>query len=55
MSSAAAEHRTDRHRRYRVRRMSLWHRFVMLVGYAAILYGLIRGIVYVLVLLEGMQ
>ncbi len=37
------------------RRMSLWHRFVLLVGYAAILYALVRGVVYVLVVLEGMK
>ena len=37
------------------RGMSLWHRFVLLVGYAAILYALVRGVVYVLVVLEGMK
>lgn len=36
-------------------RLSLWHRFVLLVGYAAILYAVVRGAVYVLVLLEGMR
>lgn len=36
-------------------RLSLWHRFVLLVGYAAIFYGLARGAVYVLVLLEGLR
>lgn len=40
--------RTRRRRRWR-----LWHRFVLLVGYAALLYGLVRGAVYLLVLLEG--
>lgn len=39
-------------RRGRKSRLSLWHRFVLLVGYAAIFYGLARGAVYVLVLLE---
>ena len=36
-------------------RLSLWHRFVLLVGYAAILYAAVRGAVFVLVLLEGMR
>lgn len=35
-------------------RMGLWHRFVLLVGYAALLYGLIRGVLYLLVLLGGL-
>ena len=41
--------------RRRSGRLSLWHRFVLLVGYAAILYAVVRGAVYVLVLLEGMR
>ena len=55
MSSTPIPSQRDRsrHRRYRMRRLSLWHRFVLLVGYAAIAYALVRGIVYVLVLLEG--
>ncbi len=53
MSSATATTRKEHPRRYRMRRLSLWHRFVLLVGYATILYALVRGVVYVLVLLEG--
>ena len=34
-------------------RLSLWNRFVLLVGYVALLYALARGIVYLLVLLNG--
>ena len=34
-------------------RMSRWNRFVLLVGYAALLYAAARGIVYLLVLLNG--
>ena len=34
-------------------RLSLWHKFVLLVGYAALLYGAARGVIYLLVLLEG--
>lgn len=46
--------RGERHPRARRRtKWSLWHRFVLLAGYAALLYGLIRGAVYILVLLEG--
>ena len=33
-------------------RLSLWHRFVLLVGYGALLYGLARVVIYVLVFLE---
>lgn len=33
-------------------RLSLWHRFVLLVGYGALLYGLARAVIYVLVFLE---
>lgn len=42
-------------RGHRRARLSLWHRFVLLVGYAALIYGLIRGGIYVLVLLGGLQ
>lgn len=34
-------------------RMSLWNRFVLLVGYLTLLYAAARGIIYVLVLLGG--
>lgn len=40
-------------RRRRRARLSLWNRFVLLVGYLALLYGLCRGIIYLLVLLNG--
>lgn len=39
--------------RRRRRRMSLWNRFVLMVGYIALLYLLARGIIYILVLLGG--
>jgi hypothetical protein len=39
--------------RRRGRRLSLWNRFVLLVGYLALTYGVCRGIVYLLVLLNG--
>lgn len=34
-------------------KLSRWHKFVLLVGYAALIYGFLRGAVYVLVLLGG--
>ena len=57
MTSTAEEIRAGRMNRRRGRkpRFSLWRRFVMLVGYAAILYALIRGEVYLLVLLENLK
>lgn len=55
MSSVSVSPRREHRRQYRRRRMSLWHKFVLLAGYATLAYGLIRGIVYVLVLLEGMR
>ena len=42
-----------RPKRVKRAKLSLWHRFVLLVGYAALLYALARGIIYVLVLLGG--
>ncbi|MBE5786780.1 MAG: hypothetical protein E7324_04485 [Clostridiales bacterium] len=33
--------------------LCLWHKFVLLVGYAAILYAAARGVVALLVMLEG--
>ena len=42
------------HREKRRRpRFRWWNRFVMLVGYAAILYETARGIIYLLVLIGG--
>ena len=39
-----------RRRRWGLRR--IWHYFVMTVGYVAIAYNVIRGIIYLLVLAE---
>jgi hypothetical protein len=51
MSSAAGEMKE----RSRGRGLKIWHRFVLAMGYAAILYLLARGVVYVLVVLEGLK
>ncbi len=51
MSSAAKEMKG----RSGGRGLKIWRRFVLTVGYAAILYLLARGVVYVLVLLEGLK
>ncbi len=40
-------------KRHRRRRMSLWTRFVLLVGYLTLAYGLARGVVLLLTLLNG--
>lgn len=40
--------------RRRRARLSLWHKFVLLIGYATLLYALAQGVIYVLVLLGGM-
>ena len=34
-------------------KLSLWHKFILLLGYAALLYGVAKGIVYILVWLEA--
>ena len=47
------ESRRERHRHTRL--LQWWNRFVMLVGYAVILYELARGVIYLLVLLGGTQ
>ena len=39
--------RRERRRRSRFR---IWNRFVLAVGYLALAYGLVRGIIYLLVL-----
>ena len=44
---------SPRERRRAGRKLSLWHKFVLLVGYATLLYGLARGVIYLLVLLDG--
>ncbi len=41
-------------RQRRAPRLSRWHRFVLLVGYAALFYALARGVIWVLVWLGGM-
>ena len=43
-----------RRRWFRRRKLSLWHKFVLLVGYATLLYAAARGVIYLLVVLEGM-
>ena len=43
----------DRGKRRKATRIKIWNRFVLLVGYATILYALARSVVYVLVLLGG--
>lgn len=43
----------SRRERRREARIRAWHRFVLAVGYAALLYSLGRGIVYLLVRLGG--
>lgn len=48
--TAGTAYRPNRAKRAK---LCLWHRFVLLVGYAALLYALARGIIYVLVLLGG--
>ena len=53
MTSCRVEEGRERRRPCRACRLSLWHRFVLLVGYAAIAYGVIRDILYVLVRLGG--
>lgn len=42
-----------KHAARRPKRLSLWHRFVLLIGYASLLYLLARGVIWVLVLLGG--
>ena len=41
--------RREHRRRTRFR---IWNRFVMAVGYLALAYGLVRGVIYLLVLAE---
>ncbi len=45
--SPSARRRRRRHARFRI-----WNRFVMAVGYLALTYGLVRGVIYLLVLAE---
>lgn len=41
------------HHKRRRKRLGLWNTFVLLVGYGTLLYGLARGLIYLLVLLGG--
>ena len=36
-------------------RLSLWHKFVLLVGYGTLLYSIARGVVYLLVLMNDLK
>lgn len=54
MSSATKE-MTGMRRGSRRAGLKIWHGFVLAVGYATLLYLLARGVVYVLVVLEGLK
>lgn len=47
------EEKTRKKKAAKRAKLSGWHKFVLLVGYATLLYSAARGVVYVLVLLEG--
>lgn len=51
MSKSSSPRRGFRRRH----KMSLWHRFVLLVGYMTLLYTAAQGVIYLLVLLGGPQ
>ena len=51
MSRSSSPRRGSRRRH----KMSLWHRFVLLVGYMTLLYAAAQGVIYLLVLLGGPQ
>lgn len=40
-------------KREKRRRLSLWTCFVLAVGYATLVYSLIRGVIYLLTLIGG--
>ena len=44
---------TPRRGRYKRKKLCLWHKFVLLIGYLTLAYGLVRGVIYVLVQLGG--
>ncbi len=44
---------SPRRGRQRRKKLSLWHKFVLLVGYLTLAYGLVRGVMHVLVWLGG--
>ena len=48
MPDPYSPHRRREHRRHA--RFRIWNRFVMAVGYLALAYGLVRGVIYLLVL-----
>lgn len=45
--------RMQRKNRCKQGKLSLWHKFVLVVGYAALLYGVATGVVYLMVWLEA--
>ena len=45
-------HPSSRRERRRATRIRVWNRIVMVIGYAAIAYNLVRGVIYLLVLAE---
>lgn len=45
-------HPSSRRERRRATRIRVWNRIVMAIGYAAIAYNLVRGVIYLLVLAE---
>ena len=53
--SQQAYGRWDKHpeKKKRHGRLSLWHKFVLLVGYAALIYGVFKGVLYILIWLEA--
>ena len=52
MQPAAPFQPPSRRERRRQTRRRVWNRIVMAIGYAAILYNLVRGVLYLLVLAE---
>ena len=44
---------SPRRGRQKRKKLCLWHKFVLLIGYLTLAYAAVRGIIYVLVLLGG--
>lgn len=44
---------SPRRGRQKRKKLCLWHKFVLLIGYLTLAYALVRGVIYVLVLLGG--
>jgi len=44
---------SPRRGRQKGKKLCLWHKFVLLIGYLTLIYGLVRGVIHVLVLLGG--